>query len=60
MQLKSQMVVWLAVVFVPVVLAFAAATVKAALLSIGVFWGALSLFFYGEIRSYLTQRKKGP
>lgn len=59
MKLSSQLVVWLAVVFVPLILTIAAATLKAAILSVILFWGALATFFFGEIRDYLISRKTG-
>ena len=56
MKHSSYLVVWLAVFFVPVILTIAAATVKTAILSVALFWGALATFFFGEIRDYLKNR----
>lgn len=50
--------VFLAVVFVPVALAFAAASLKAAALSIVVFWACLGIFFYPSINDYLKDRNR--
>jgi len=50
--------VFLAAVFVPAALAFAAASLKAAALSILVFWACLGIFFYPSINDYLKDRNR--
>lgn len=45
MKSRHALTVFLAVVLVPIALGFAGASVKAGLVSIGVFWSCLGIFF---------------
>ena len=49
MKSRHALTVFLAVVLVPIALGFAGASVKAAILSISVFWVCLGIFFYPSI-----------
>jgi hypothetical protein len=59
MKSRHALTVFLAVVLVPIALGFAGASVKAAFLSISVFWACLGIFFYPSISDYLkTERRQ--
>ena len=58
MKSRPALTVFLAVVLVPAALAFASANVKAALLSIGVFWACLGVFFYPSVSDYLRSHRR--
>jgi len=58
MKSRHALTVFLAVVLVPTALGFAGASVKAAILSIGVFWACLGIFFYPSISDYLRTEKR--
>ncbi|KAA1173326.1 hypothetical protein FWJ25_12665 [Marinobacter salinexigens] len=50
--------IFLAVLIVPVALVFSGASLKAALLSVVMFWACLAIFFYPSITDYLKARKQ--
>lgn len=58
MKSRHALTVFLAVVLVPAALGFAGASIKAAVVSIGVFWGCLGIFFYPTISDYLRNRRR--
>ncbi|WP_241956544.1 hypothetical protein [Marinobacter maroccanus] len=58
MKSRHALTVFLAVVLVPIALGFAGASVKAAILSISVFWVCLGIFFYPSISDYLRAEKR--
>ena len=58
MKSRHALTVFLALVLVPIALGFAGASVEAAVLSIGVFWGCLGIFFYPSISDYLRAEKR--
>ncbi|SFR56335.1 hypothetical protein SAMN04488073_2869 [Marinobacter gudaonensis] len=58
MKSRHALTVFLAVILVPVALGFSGASVKAALLSIGVFWACLGIFFYPTIADYVRARNR--
>jgi len=58
MKSRHALTVFLAVVLVPIALGFAGASVKAAILSISVFWACLGIFFYPSISVYLKAEKR--
>ena len=58
MKSRHALTVFLAVVLVPIALGFAGASIKAAALSISVFWGCLGIFFYPSISDYLRTEKR--
>ncbi|KEF31156.1 MAG: hypothetical protein EP339_13530 [Gammaproteobacteria bacterium] len=49
--------IFLAVLIVPVALVFSGASLKAALLSVLMFWSCLVVFFYPSISDYFKNRK---
>ena len=58
MKSRHALTVFLAVILVPIALGFAGASVKAAILSIGVFWACLGIFFYPSISDYLKAERR--
>ena len=58
MKSRQALTVFLAVVLVPIALGFAGASVKAAILSISVFWVCLGIFFYPSISDYLRSSRR--
>ncbi|WP_240339421.1 hypothetical protein [Marinobacter sp. BW6] len=58
MKSHHALTVFLAVVLVPIALGFAGASIKAAVLSIGVFWVCIGIFFYPSISDYLRAEKR--
>lgn len=58
MKSRHALTVFLAVVLVPIALGFAGASVKAAVVSIGVFWSCLAIFFYPSINDYLKSETR--
>jgi hypothetical protein len=50
--------VFMALVLVPVALAFAGQTGKTAAASIGIFWLALGIFFFNDIKRYITKNEE--
>ena len=58
MKSRHALTVFLAVVLVPIALGFAGASVKAAILSISVFWVCLGVFFYPSISDYLRSARR--
>lgn len=58
MKSRHALTVFLAVVLVPIALGFSGASIEAAVLSIGVFWGCLGIFFYPSISDYLRSRSR--
>ena len=53
MKSRHALTVFLAVILVPIALGFAGASVKAAIVSISVFWACLGVFFYPSISDFL-------
>ena len=58
MKSRHALTVFLAVVLVPIALGFSGASVKAAIVSISVFWACLGIFFYPSLADYFRIRKK--
>ena len=58
MKSRHALTVFLAVVLVPIALGFAGASVKAAVVSISVFWICLGIFFYPSINDFLRSAKR--
>lgn len=58
MKSRHALTVFLAVVLVPIALGFAGASVKAAIVSISVFWACLGIFFYPSISDFLKAESR--
>ena len=58
MKSRHALTVCLAVILVPIALGFAGASVKAAIVSISVFWACLGIFFYPSISDFLKAKSR--
>ncbi|GBO85281.1 MULTISPECIES: hypothetical protein [Marinobacter] len=58
MKSRHALTVFLAVILVPIALGFAGASVKAAIVSISVFWACLGIFFYPSISDFLKAKSR--
>lgn len=58
MKSRHALTVFLAVILVPIALGFASASVKAAIVSISVFWACLGIFFYPSISDFLKAKSR--
>ena len=58
MKSRHALTVFLAVILVPIALGFAGASVKAAIVSIRVFWACLGIFFYPSISDFLKAKSR--
>ena len=58
MKSRHALTVFLAVILVPIALGFAGASVKAAIVSISVFWACLGIFFYPSVSDFLKAKSR--